>query len=118
MDPNEGDSATRGNEVVWQTKDMPRHVTSRIVVGWSTMFFLLVRWVCGGIRGDVRGPVTGDDIGAPETGVPGLLPMGLGDFIMGGPVTGEDMGKEVAGLPGLGLAIAPGGIPRGPPGPW
>ena len=43
MDPNEGDSATRGNEVVWQTKDMPRHVTSRIVVGLSNIvyFFLL-----------------------------------------------------------------------------
>ena len=73
---------------------------------------------CGGIPGELRGPVTGDDIGAPETGVPGLLPMCLGEFIMGGPVTGEDMGKEVAGLPGLGLAMAPGGIPRGPPGPW
>ena len=60
----------------------------------------------------------GGEIGAPETGVPGLLPMCLGEFIMGGPVTGEDMGKEVAGLPGLGLAMAPGGIPRGPPGPW
>ena len=42
MDPNEGDS-TRGNEVVWQTKDMPRHVTSRMVVGLSSIvyFFLL-----------------------------------------------------------------------------
>ena len=43
MDPNEGDSATKGNEVVWQTKDMPRHVTSRIVVGLRNIvyFFLL-----------------------------------------------------------------------------
>ena len=42
MDPNEGDS-TRGNEVVRQTKDMPRHVTSRIVVGLRNIvyFFLL-----------------------------------------------------------------------------
>ena len=42
MDSNEGDS-TRGNEVVRQTKDMPRHVTSRIVVGLRNIvyFFLL-----------------------------------------------------------------------------
>ena len=57
--------------------------------------------------------MTGEDIGAQETGVPGLLPMGLGEFIMPGPA-GEDIGNEVAGDPGLGLAIAPGGMPRGP----
>ena len=41
MDPNKGDS-TRGNEVVWQTKDMPRHVTSRIVVGLSNIVYFFV----------------------------------------------------------------------------
>ena len=51
--------------------------------------------------------------GAPDTGVPGLLHIGLGEFIM--PPAGEDMGKEVAGDPGwLGLGIAPGGAPLGP----
>jgi len=51
-------------------------------------------------------------MGAPLTGVPGLLPMWRGEFIM--PPAGEDMGSEVAGEPGLGLAIAPGGAERGP----
>ena len=68
----------------------------------------------GGIPGEFRGPPgTGEDNGAHETGVPGLLPRGLGEFIMPVPA-GEDIGNEVAGDPGLGLAIAPGGIPRGP----
>ena len=37
----------------------------------------------GGIPGEFRGPPgTGEDNGAHETGVPGLLPKGLGEFIM------------------------------------
>ena len=72
---------------------------------------------CGGIPGEFRGPVTGDDIGGPETGVPGFEPMCRGEFIK---PAGEDIGNDVAGDPGLGLCIAPGGIPLGPidPGPW
>lgn len=50
--------------------------------------------------------------GPPDTGVPGLLPIGLGEFMT---PAGDDIGREVAGDPGwLGLAIAPGGGPRGP----
>ena len=61
--------------------------------------------------------MTGDDIGGPETGVPGFEPMCRGEFIK---PAGEDIGNDVAGDPGLGLCIAPGGIPLGPidPGPW
>ena len=66
---------------------------------------------CGVMPGELLDIIPGDDMGAPETGVPGLLPICLGEFIM---PAGEDMGREVAGDPGLGLAIAPGGTERGP----
>ncbi len=49
-------------------------------------------------------------MGAPETGVPGLLPMCRGEFI----ITGDERGNEVAGEPGFGLIMAPGGNPREP----
>lgn len=40
-------------------------------------------------------PRTGEERGGPDTGVPGLLPMGRGELIM--PAPGLDMGREVAG---------------------
>ncbi len=69
--------------------------------------------------GEFLDPATGEVRGAPDTGVPGLLPIGgRGEFIIPpAPGTGEDMGKEVAGEPGwFGLGTAPGGgpAPRGP----
>ena len=45
-------------------------------------------------------------MGAPETGVPGLLPM------CGIIPAGEESGSDVDGEPGFGLTIAPGGMPR------
>ena len=60
--------------------------------------------------GEFFDPGTGEVRGAPETGVPGLLPIGRGECIM---PAGDDIGKEVAGDAGFGLAMAPGG-PRGP----
>ena len=57
-------------------------------------------------------PRTGEDIGGPETGVPGLEPIGLGEFIIPAP-TGLDMGREVAGECGLGEAPGGGGFPPG-----
>lgn len=56
--------------------------------------------------------MTGDDMGAPDTGVPGFDPIGRGEFII--PPAGDESGSEVAGDPGFGLDIAPGGAPRGP----
>ena len=51
-------------------------------------------------------PMTGEDIGGPETGVPGLEPMGRGEFIS--PPPGLDIGNDVAGDIGLGLTPGPG----------
>ena len=51
-------------------------------------------------------PMTGEDIGGPETGVPGLEPMGRGEFIS--PPPGLDIGNDVAGDMGLGLTPGPG----------
>ena len=51
-------------------------------------------------------PMTGLDMGGPDTGVPGLEPIGRGEFIM--PPPGLDIGKDVAGELGLGLTPGPG----------
>lgn len=40
-------------------------------------------------------PRTGEERGGPETGVPGLEPIGRGELII--PAPGLDIGKEVAG---------------------
>ena len=50
--------------------------------------------------------MTGEDIGGPETGVPGLEPRGRGEFIS--PPPGLDIGNDVAGDIGLGLTPGPG----------